>query len=73
MGGEVGRDIRCWRNLMDDVSEAALDKEAARLLAFEREGMPAGKKLLREVFELNLIRMNPVSIPHAALPVSHGF
>ena len=39
MDGEVGRDIRCWRNLMNDVSEAALDKEAARLLAFEREGM----------------------------------
>lgn len=35
-GGEVGRDIFVWRNLEGDVSEEALDAEAAYLLAFER-------------------------------------
>ena len=37
MGGEVGRDIKVWRNLVDDTSEAALDKEAAYLLGFTKE------------------------------------
>ncbi len=36
MGGEVGRDIKIWRNLLDPADEAALDAEAARLLRFER-------------------------------------
>ena len=39
MGGEVGRDIKVWRDLMSDNSEAALDAEAARLLAFEKKYM----------------------------------
>lgn len=39
MGGEVGRDIKVWRNLLEDNSEEALDAEAARLLAFEKEWM----------------------------------
>ncbi|MBQ8684029.1 MAG: sugar phosphate isomerase/epimerase [Clostridia bacterium] len=34
-GGEVGRSIYVWRNLLEDVSEAALDAEAATMLAFE--------------------------------------
>lgn len=36
MGGEVGRDIKVWRNLLPDTSEKSLDAEAARLLAFEK-------------------------------------
>lgn len=36
MGGEVGRDIKIWRNL-DPVQEEYLDKEAARLLEFEKQ------------------------------------
>jgi len=36
MGGEVGRDIKVWRPLISDESEAALDAEAKRLLAFTR-------------------------------------
>ncbi len=39
MGGEVGRDIYVWRNLMDDVSEEALDKEAKYLLDFTKSMM----------------------------------
>ncbi len=39
MGGEVGRDIYVWRNLIDDVSEAALDKEAKELLEFTKRMM----------------------------------
>ena len=39
MGGEVGRDIKVWHDLLEDNSEAALDAEAARLLAFEKEWM----------------------------------
>ena len=38
-GGEVGRDIYVWRDLMDDVSEAALDKEAEYLLNFTKSMM----------------------------------
>ncbi|MBE5744108.1 MAG: sugar phosphate isomerase/epimerase [Clostridiales bacterium] len=37
MGGEVGRDIYVWRNLIDDVSEEALDKEAKYLLDFTKD------------------------------------
>lgn len=39
MGGEVGRDIYVWRNLMDDVSEDALDKEAKFILEFAKSKM----------------------------------
>ena len=39
MGGEVGRDIYVWRNLMSDVSEQALDKEAKYILDFAKEMM----------------------------------
>lgn len=35
-GGEVGRDIYVWRNLVDEVSETKLDSEAAYLLDFEK-------------------------------------
>ena len=33
-GGEVGRDIRVWRPLMDDTSEARLDADAAASVKF---------------------------------------
>ena len=36
-GGQVGRDIYVWRDLVDDTSEEAIDKEAAYLLNFEKE------------------------------------
>lgn len=39
MGGEVGRDIKTWRNLVDDTSESNLDKEAKFLLDFEKKMM----------------------------------
>jgi len=39
MGGEVGRDIKTWRNLVPDVSEDYLDKEATFLLDFEKKMM----------------------------------
>ena len=35
-GGQVGRDIYVWRNLIDVVSEEAIDKEAKFLLEFEK-------------------------------------
>lgn len=35
-GGEVGRDIYVWRDLENDVSEAALDSEAKYMLDFEK-------------------------------------
>jgi len=35
-GGEVGRAIYTWRDLLPDVSEAALDNEAKLLLQFEK-------------------------------------
>ena len=34
MGGEVGRDIKVWRDLVDDPSEKGIDAEAAFLLNF---------------------------------------
>ena len=37
MGGEVGRDIKVWRNLIDDVTEQKLDREAIYLLNFTKE------------------------------------
>jgi len=36
-GGQVGRDIFVWRDLVDDISEAAIDAEAAYLLKFEKD------------------------------------
>lgn len=36
-GGEVGRDICVWRNLIDNVAETSLDKEARYTLDFERK------------------------------------
>lgn len=36
-GGEVGRDIHVFRDLIDDTSEARIDAEAAYLLNFEKE------------------------------------
>lgn len=39
MGGEVGRDIHVYRNLIDDVSESRLDAEAAHILQFEKSMM----------------------------------
>ena len=37
MGGEVGRDIKVWRDLVNDTSEAALDSEASYLLGFTKD------------------------------------
>lgn len=36
-GGGVGRDIRIWRELFEDVSEKALDREAAASVAYLRK------------------------------------
>lgn len=36
MGGEVGRDIHTYRNLIADTSESVIDKEAEYLLNFEK-------------------------------------
>ena len=36
-GGQVGRDIYVWRNLIDEVSEEAIDNEAKFLLEFEKK------------------------------------
>ena len=36
-GGEVGRDIYVWRNLVSDTSESTIDSEAKFLLNFERK------------------------------------
>ncbi len=38
-GGEVGRDIYVWRNLVDNTSEEELDKNAAFLLDYEKNMM----------------------------------
>lgn len=35
-GGEVGRDIYVWRNLIEDPTEQTLDEEARYLLSFEK-------------------------------------
>ena len=37
MGGEVGRDIKVWRDLLPAPSEAALDAEAAYILQFTKK------------------------------------
>ena len=36
-GGEVGKDIYVWRDLIDNKSEAALDNEAAYMLSFMKK------------------------------------
>jgi len=36
MGGEVGRDIKVWRDLVADTSEAGIDREAKYLLDFTK-------------------------------------
>lgn len=36
MGGEVGRDIRIWHNMYEDLSQEKLDKDAADALRFQR-------------------------------------
>ncbi len=38
-GGEVGRDIFVWRDLLSDTTEKALDEEAKFMLDFERKMM----------------------------------
>ena len=35
-GGTVGKDIRVWRNIVEDTSEAALDAAAKEALQFQR-------------------------------------
>ena len=35
-GGQVGQDIRIWRDLLDDVSEERLDRDAAESVRFLR-------------------------------------
>ena len=40
-GGGVGKDIRIWRELFEDVSEDALDWEAARSVAYLRKAFSA--------------------------------
>mgnify|MGYP002552631787 CR=1 FL=1 len=37
MGGEVGRDIKVWRNLVADPTEKGIDAEAAGLLQFTKD------------------------------------
>ena len=37
MGGEVARDIKVWRDLVEDPSEEVLDEEARFLLNFEKD------------------------------------
>ena len=44
-GGEVGRDIYVWRDLVLDTSEASIDEEAKFLINFEKEMI---KKYIRE-------------------------
>lgn len=36
-GGQVGRDIYVWRNLVEDTSEQSIDREAVELLTFEKK------------------------------------
>lgn len=35
-GGQVGRDIRIWRDVVEDTSEAALDRDARDAVIFQR-------------------------------------
>ena len=36
MGGQVGADIRVWRDLSDNADEAQMDEAARQALAFSR-------------------------------------
>jgi D-psicose/D-tagatose/L-ribulose 3-epimerase len=36
MGGQVGNDIRVWRDLSDNADEAQMDEAARKALAFSR-------------------------------------
>ena len=36
MGGQVGTDIRVWRDLSDDADEAQMDEAARQALTFSR-------------------------------------
>ena len=36
MGGTIGREIKVWRQIVDQVDEAALDHDAVRALQFSR-------------------------------------
>lgn len=44
MGGEVGRDIKVWRNLVENPTEERLDAEAAYLLNFTKEMLSKYRK-----------------------------
>ena len=44
MGGEVGKDIHLFRDLIENPCEATIDKEAEYLLAFERKMIEKYKK-----------------------------
>lgn len=35
-GGQVGQDIKVWRDMVEDTSEEALDEAAKRALEFQR-------------------------------------
>lgn len=37
MGGEMGRDIKVWRNMVEDISERGIDDLAAGLLRFTKD------------------------------------
>ncbi len=36
MGGQVGADIKVWRDLSDNADQAAMDEAARQALAFSR-------------------------------------
>lgn len=36
-GGQIGKDIKVWRNVTDDISERALDSSARRALEFQKK------------------------------------
>jgi len=42
-GGQVGGDIKVWRDLASDTSEAALDREAAKSVAFLRDAIEGAR------------------------------
>lgn len=51
-GGQVGQDIRIWRDLLEDTSQERLDRDAAKSVRFLRgvfEGKPAVTKGLAHV------------------------
>ena len=36
-GGQVGKDIKVWREIVPDISENALDEDAKKALEFQRK------------------------------------